>query len=346
MKKLLVRLDAGDANGYGHAMRCISLARKLKKNYGIETSFCHREQRKLHDLVSRNGFQQWIIGEVEEEDALRSIAERFSGNVLLIDKLHPYGADIVRTIRRSLSVVMLHNECDGMYESDYAIFPSAHTNDKIVNNPKWKCARAELLHGPDYILINDEVVSYAPSHGEGAKRPRLVITTGANDPKNMLTTLVEWIDKSDIRFEVVGLVGFDHIFKDELQQIGPSLRNNISLRPFNLQDLFSARLVIAAFGVTVYECIYANVPLLTVGHIPKNAEGSATLQKRYGCNHDLGLFEQMKRDTFIPVLDRIWRDEVCISQMKKAQEKMIDGRGSDRIADVLFRLCRKEDDHG
>lgn len=341
--KVIFRVDAGEAIGFGHAIRSISLARHLRDSFEISCIFVSRHHEKLEKLYRESRFAYRFSNAANEEEFLNEIEACYTGQVLFIDKLYPYSRETIRNISRRLRVVMFHNECDGMFESEYAIFPSAHLSSALIQDRRWEESRTRFLHGPEYILINDKIAQFLsrPFATAGSKTDSMAITTGANDPKGILIQLLSWLNQSSLTLRVNALVGFDFCGWRELKALMPSLKSSMSIKQFNLSDLFAAKLAVAAFGVTAYELIYGGIPLITIGHLPKNALGSEILQERYGCNYNLGLYEDLTENEFISTVTRLWYDPPTLLAMKQKQNGLIDGRGMARLGHILCDLCLK-----
>ncbi len=342
MRKVVFRVDAGGELGFGHAVRSISVARYLKEFFEIESLFVSRYHPKLEEKYTHGKIDHCFTCEVAEETILNEIRMNYSGQVLFIDKLYPYSRETIQSINQNLHVIMFHNDCDGMFESDYAIFPAAHLPSALINSDRWKDSSANLLYGPDYVIINDTVKRFLSQQTVRVGQIQsMAITTGSSDPKGMLLQLIRWLNESDVVVNVNALVGFDFSGRRELNKLMPFLKPSINVRNFNFTDLFAAKLAVAAFGVTAYELIYAGVPLLTIGHIPKNALGSRILQKRYGCNHHLGWLEKLTKAEFISAVRRLWYDPGALSAMQQKQSGLIDGNGLSRIGNILYDLCKE-----
>lgn len=57
MKKIVIRVDSSQKIGSGHFIRCLTLAKKLKKEYGAEIYFiCRNLDGNLNYLTAENNF--------------------------------------------------------------------------------------------------------------------------------------------------------------------------------------------------------------------------------------------------------------------------------------------------
>lgn len=332
---LAIRADAGEKNGFGHVVRSLALARHLREQCKIDSIFYSNPYQKLEAIYKRNGFEYVFNEGFSETEFLQRIAQGSLGSVLFIDKLFPYSRATISSLRDDLKIIMFHNECAGMYECDCVVFPAAHLSDRVIIDPRWSESQAHLFYGPDYVIINDAVISMLNKKPNIKVSPYIAITTGASDPKGILIRVLEWINKSTLEMPVKALYGFDFCHKPELDALLPKLRSNIEVKKFNYDDLFSARLAVSAFGVTTYELIYANIPVITIGHIRKNAIGSRILQERYECNYHLGLFEEVTETQLVSTIRELWNGEKKLAAIKKNQAGLIDEKGLYRLGQII-----------
>ncbi len=335
MSKFIIRADAGGEFGFGHIVRSLSLANSLRSHHGITAVFYSNPYTELERLYRRNRFKYIFNNGLSEIEFLHKIGDDAPGSIVFIDKLYPYGRNAIRSLRDKLKLIMFQNECEGMYECDYAIFPSAHLSDEMIQNSLWSSARAKFLYGPDYIIINESIIAFLDKQRGANRHPHIAITTGASDPAGILIRALEWINKSEIEVPIKALYGFDHLHKSELESMLPKLKPSIEVREFNYEDLFSCRLAISAFGVGTYELIYANIPVITIGHIERNALGGEVLQKRYGCNYHLGLFGEVTCEELISAIQLLWNNEGEMAAIKRNQQGLIDGKGLERIGEII-----------
>ena len=143
----------------------------------------------------------------------------------------------------------------------------------------------------------------------------------------------------NVHMDNIFVVGYDFCFRAELESLKPMLRSNIVVKPFNYEDLLSSYIAVSTIGVTTYELIFSRTPVITIGHIRKNAEAGAALERRYGCNLNLGLFDELGEERFISSLSRMLSSSDAVVRMRKKQSRLIDGKGLDRIGEIVSKLC-------
>ncbi len=341
MKRFIIRLDAGESVGFGHAVRSVLLARYLRKKYGIETLFYSHYYDKLEEIYKEEGLSCILLKDDSELEILDRIKTDNPGAVLLIDRLFPYTRETIKNLRENLTIIMFHNECDGMFESNFTVFPCAHLSDELVNDRRWMSARASLLHGPEYIIINDEIKAICADLKKKSREVYIAITTGASDKDGIMMQALEWLNDSSLDYTIKALYGFDFYHMDALQSMIPRLKPTIEVKRFNFPDLLSSYLAVSAVGVTVYELIFSTIPVLTIGHTLKNSKAGEILQNRYGCSHHLGLFPNLKKNDFIDSIRRHMDSHDTMNEIRKQQVGFIDGKGIDRLSGMIADLCFK-----
>jgi len=325
VRKFVIRVDAGERVGFGHAMRSLELAKLLRNRHGIDATFYSNPYEKLEAMYRRVGFGYILNNDLSEIEFLHTIP---SGSVIFIDAWFPYSKEDICGLNSNHKIIMFHNECEGTHGCDYAIFPSAHLSDNIIGDSRW--GKTKFLYGPEYVIISEQVSSW-----QGKAGFHIAITTGASDPNGLMINILNWISESNIETPIRALYGFDFQYMAELESMLPGLKSNIEVKEFNYDDLLSSRLVVTAFGVTAYELIYANIPIITIGHNRKNTIGSEVLQNRHGCNYHL---REFSREKLLFTIQFLWNDNEKMAAMKRNQVGLIDGKGLGRLGHIIFEV--------
>jgi spore coat polysaccharide biosynthesis predicted glycosyltransferase SpsG len=337
-KELLIRFDANNQIGIGHAVRCIEIAKYIKENSKLKVIVCtSRNNLMLQELSDAKVTDNILFdNHTTEEEFIEFISSVYPNSILMIDKLYNYSRNFIKGISTKVKVIMFHNDCEGMLDSHTVIFPIAHLSTelkkKIINvNP------LNFYEGFEYVVINEYVKKY-PSH-QILNNPYMVVTTGGSDPKNMIFTITQWLEKCDIDVNVVILCGAYYKKKESLVHYiqNMSSKVKISVKPFNYGCLFEAELAISAFGVTPYELIFRHIPVITFGHTVKAAKGSDALEKKTGANISLGMFDKINQKDFCQCVEKAWEERNLKNDYIRKKE-YIDGNGIERIANIIFNI--------
>ncbi|WP_020526895.1 hypothetical protein [Flexithrix dorotheae] len=338
-KQLAIRLDGGGIFGFGHAKRCVALSKFLEKEYNIKSYFFSRFNKNLEEFYLENKVEYQFSfknDDFEEEGFIYDILEK-GYKVLFLDKLFPYSEDLVEAIQKRCKLVLFHNDCKGLTKATKVIFPIAHLSSEVLELIN-SLRPGQVLHGPKYILLNEEVTNFRNTNSE---KNYIAITTGASDPEGVMLSLLRWINESNLQQSFVFLEGFDLVHKVELREYQKKLRENITVKPFSYSLLFNSSLVISAFGVTTYEVIYHKIPIFTIGHALNNAIASKNLEKNYSVNIDFGFFRELSQKDFISKFENLIINSNLFESIKENQTNFgLDHLGIHRIGkevDLIFK---------
>lgn len=334
--KILLRIANRPEDSLGHLVRSLHLANILQQTYaGIEL---HLIVDDITSAQERIGFIPESILEVEDEEepTLYDATIQVKPNVVFIDKLFHYSAIFVETLRSSSQVLMFHNLCEGAFASNVFIFPAAHIPDEILQDYRWSDKDVALYHGFDFIIINDKVGGLHPrSRQRGVEQ--VVITTGGRDPKGVLLKVLDWLKFCPLEnLSINALIGSNFKHKDELAKLVPTLPEQVNIQPFDYKYLAAADAAISTFGVSTYELLYLQVPVLSIGHAPLNARGSKVLSGKCEAVMDMGLISELGAEDFCKGFEFF----LANSTLHGVPNNMIDGKGAERIANIIIQMGR------
>ena len=345
MKTVLFRVDAYPQIGLGHIIRSVSIYKELrKKNTRLNGKFLGFYDCTAIEILENNDIEynnKRVIIEDEEETLLKEI-RAYNPELVFIDKLYDYTKDYILKLRNITYVVMFHNLCHGAYYVHKFILPSAHTDNSIIQYPEWNNDYVDFYWGPEYIPINDNLIKVRTevnSLDSGQKKPYAVITTGGSDPEGVALKLLDWLIESKIEdINIIFLKGKSFIHKEQLKLLSRKFPDNISIKDFNYKSLASATLAISTFGVSTYELMYLGIPTISIGHAYINALGSMILKRRYNSIIDLGHINDLNKNDFISNMRWLWNDFELKEEFKKQGQQLIDGKGIERITNILTNI--------
>ena len=74
-KQIVIRVDSGNIIGFGHAMRCLTIANQMKKhNYNVSI-ISSKEKNNLDQLFIKNGYKIYHVNNKKID--LRKIHEKY-----------------------------------------------------------------------------------------------------------------------------------------------------------------------------------------------------------------------------------------------------------------------------
>lgn len=174
--KVVIRADCSTAISSGHVMRCLTLAKLLRKKQGAEVMFVMRDlSGNLIDLVKADGFRVMVLPKVEENFALQGYEQWLTvsveqdakeslaailGYTDMVDRVvvDSYALDIrwetvLRPITKKIMVIddlaNRRHDCDILLDQNFYLDMDSRYQGLV---PK----QCEMLLGPGYALLREE----------------------------------------------------------------------------------------------------------------------------------------------------------------------------------------------
>ncbi len=336
---LIFRVDASPAVGFGHIVRCLSLASFLQEKEKCTVCFVINRDSKAIEMVQSMGFRNVIVPENETEEAfLENFLQLETKSVVLFDNLRDYSISTIQSLKRKHCVVLVHSYSESRFHANLAIYPAAHLPSEFLLDENWGKYKVRLLEGMEYVWLNSNVLSLTRQKGQNANVESVVCIAGGSDPSESLLKLHSWISNNyaDSRTHFTFLYGAACNYINHLQSL--EYQENISFSLFDVNHLKSADMAICAFGVTTYELIYLNIPTISFGHTEKHALASERLEKRYQCVKNVGLLSEITEHEFVKSLDTMLLDVDEREKIITNCHNLIDGKGMERFSEEIKNL--------
>ncbi|MDG2012261.1 MAG: glycosyltransferase, partial [Pirellulaceae bacterium] len=244
----------------------------------------------------------------------------------------------------------LHNHSFVTLVLDDYIHLQAYHADLILNqNPQIvssqyaeKCGSAELLLGPTFALLRQEMLSaFNEDSGDDLLQKqshglRMLITLGGTDPGDVTQTVLRAIEKMAPRFQL----------QVKLLSAVPNLKlpaADVTLIPFsnNMAELYEwANVAICAGGSTNWEMCYFGIPRLAIV-LADNQRSIVDYLHRMDCCLHGGWFQQLRLDAIIEQLNPLLVDSAKRHAMRQANRQLIDGQGAERVTSRIMEKIRQ-----
>jgi spore coat polysaccharide biosynthesis predicted glycosyltransferase SpsG len=330
---IALRFDGGGAVGFGHATRCLALAR------AIQAQSAHKVRAHVRqDPVVEKFFVDAKIDVVtypakqSEEAILESMVSNPSVVAIVIDRIYPFTLTSISQAAEHVPVTMLHNECEGMAACKAVIFPAAHFSEAVLERLYKGTRDGCLYHGFKYVLLGAACLK----HSRERPGDYTSFASGASDPAAILVRLLEWAGTlTDYATPIKALYGQSFLHHAAMERMADSLPEQCRIEPFSPSVFFQSRSAVCAFGVSIYELLYHRIPFLTVAHIPKSADGSRVLANKIGLPIDLGLIDDLQSKRFKEAFAWL-RDPGNEAAMREKIDGLVDGKGVERVAKIIL----------
>lgn len=346
---ILFRADANPSIGFGHIMRCLSIA-DAAKAFHQEAVFLLADPA-VQELVRARGFRTAVLGTdyksmESETEKVGAVIEKYRAGILFVDSYF-----VTEQYLNTLWNMCRRVNCRLVYMDDVLAFP--YPCDVLINyniygpDADYDGLYKGAEHTPEFLLGT----SFAPLRSEfqnlksrAVRRQgkHILISTGGSDSEHMTLALVEEIKKREdsVTFHIV--IGAMNADRDTVSVRAEKVKNivlheNVS----NMSELMQeADAAVSAAGSTLYELCAAQTPAVTYiladNQIP-GAEGFARrgILKNCGDVRVFGSRELAKRLVQEAVSLCGQYDRRC--RIAENMSGVVDGRGAERIVKAIVK---------
>jgi|WetSurMetagenome_2_1015567.scaffolds.fasta_scaffold00106_2 UDP-2,4-diacetamido-2,4,6-trideoxy-beta-L-altropyranose hydrolase len=349
---LYIRADADPIIGIGHVMRCIALAQAWQDQGGEVTFISRCESEPLLRRISDEGFNCIPVENLHPHPSdLNGVVDFLSKipvshfafqNWFVLDGYH-FTSECQKAIHETgvnLLVMddMRHLAC---YHADIILNQNSGAGDLIYN-----CSESAIvLAGTDYVFLRREFLKYrnfSPTIPECARK--ILVSLGGADPDNVTLKVIRalcLIGESQI--EVTVVVGPANIHGEHIRSVLEStgMKCNLLMNPPNMVELMAdADLAISGGGGTYWELAYMGVPCVMI-ILAENQKQVAEVLERDGTVDNLGWHHLLSADIIADRIDNLIKSKQARSDMSHKGQVLIDGKGADRVVEVMKTHTRE-----
>ena len=322
--KIGIRADGGCEIGLGHIMRCLALAKELKKHNDV--FFICRTDNPLSEkyragmnLIRKNKFLIQAIDEKRlKEDIVKIKADCIITDSYDIDEEY---FDILKKHFKFSGCFDDENICS-YFNVDFLINQNFYGPDL---NYKANSDTIMML-GSDYVILRDEFRKSNITKTINKEIKNIMVTVGGSDNSHNTEKIIKQFKESNYVLDIVVGSGFNNV--DVLEKYKSDrvvLHYNANMKKL----MNECDICISSCGSTIYELIRLGVPLVGI----KVIDNQNVLYDYIG-QHDLGEISEIE--------DVINRVELLTYERRKMLNKklpkIIDGRGVKRIIERILNL--------
>lgn len=311
--RVYFRAAAGPRVGFGHVVRCRSLARAL----GVAPRISLRATARTRIAAERLGVQL-------EPEGRRALAAVREADVMVVDDPSPRHADVwvQRARRAGVPVATVHDLGLGYVAADLGIDGSVRPDRRMRG-----------LRGPGYAMLDPRIVQWRARRRALVERDRVLIALGGgNYVFGLASSLADAIaaERPSARIRVAA--GFA---RGRLPAL--SRAEWVTARDGLAEELSRATVALVAGGVTAYEACALGVPAVAVALT--RAQGlTVRALAGEGAVIDGGPLEAGAAGRAAHLLARLAADARTRRRLALAGQALVDGRGVFRVADEVRAL--------
>ncbi len=345
---VIVRVDANQQMGIGHAMRCLALSEELlARDINVRFVVCEMPD-KLTDRLTSAGIEIHNID--RDEDSSRSFAAKANeANALaaVVDGYHLSNDYDAALKARGVPSLRFDDYMPGP-KSDASIIVNASPHAELAAYERW-APGAALLLGPSHITFRSDMI-------DGFKRRRalqkasdstssgntILVNFGGSDPLDMTIETVLALSRAIPDAPIEAVTGAAYPNPERLADLGVENfrhHHNSSYLPAIMQR---ARLAISAGGLTVQELALFKIPTILAITAENQIKGAHvswchTLRLGFanGGTDTAGMIKEIVEEAGM-----LWKSKRERDTIVSRIPKNLDIHGAKRIADALMGETR------
>ena len=330
--KIIFRVEATPELGLGHLMRCLALAEKFKGSISnvaitfITSTNMVGEQVKSYDYKLINlPLSKNMTGEIK-------YYEKYLKKAMFITDIPNISEDYLKTLRKKAClVVSIDDGSDTIFCSDILINPNL--SPKI--NHKYS-SETQYYSGAKYVILKKAFGKYAVKKQIKREVKSLFVCFGGSDRNNITQRVANTIQNMDINILiVVGIMYpyYNELVKDIKEYSNIQIKRNVH----NMDELiYDADLAVISGGTLLYETSAVRTPAIVIcQNREQNKESEFFAENNAAIN--LGMFDNINEDTARNTIVKLILDYDKRELLSKNAEQLIDGRGADRIVNIILK---------
>ena len=348
---IFVRVDSGYDIGFGHAIRCLSLAQTLKK-MNFEICFISKKERgNISKLFEDKGFTVYYIQNSYSKSKKNDIIKNDVNQTVKIITKHKaksswiivdhYDLDFKweKSLRKFVDKIIVIDDLARKHDCDLLLDQNYNKNlktrySKLV--PK-KCIK---LLGPKYALLRGEFLILRKSVKPRKNFKRILVSFGGSDPTNETGKVLSAIKilKTNKQFlEVNVVIGKSDKNKHKIKQLCNSIPNaKLYESVYNIGKLMcKADLAVGAGGSSTLERLCLGLPSI-VSIIATNQEESTMALGKKGYIINVDSAKNLTIKKYVEIFENL--DVKKLQSISRNSLKVVDGKGGMRVAKTIMHL--------
>lgn len=331
-KTCLIRANCDLGKGYGHFIRCIELAKELKKKkfriYFIEPD----KKNPINKLIISNNFNVMNIS-----DDINSICEIAEGaNLLIIDHYEINLSKIYSYKKKTWKLLVFNDFNKKKLISDIVV--STFENTKFTCNKNFK-TKLNLI-GSKYQIVRSDLVRNT-SNKKILKKPKTcTVTIGATDGNGFLFKLLKFFENVICR--EFRELNFIFIVGPQVNKVYKSKNNLIKIiqKPKNINMILkNSDIAISSSGQSLIEFLYCGIPTIAI-ILSSNQKQNLKYLIKKNCVVTAGEINMNNswKKNIIKNLSNIIENYDLRFKLSKNSKKVYDGVGAKRIVNKLTQI--------
>ncbi|MEK6834821.1 MAG: hypothetical protein AABX61_00990 [Nanoarchaeota archaeon] len=331
--KILIRTEGHLKLGMGNIFRSIRIAKKFQDKYKAELQFILEPTsiigiKKILDA----GFKVDLIDFSNVKQAIKYI-KNYNPNIVINDILN-LEEDYIKELKKLNLLIVNFEDKENSVTREHAhiVFNSLYKDEETKTN---------YYHGPKYAPLKESFKDL-PKKKINKECNNFLLAFGGSDPSGFTINVAKLLNKiKDINVTI--FVGPSFGSHQQLYDLLKYLDNgkfNIKYDiEYNSKDFEEADIAIASGGNTSFELARAGIPTLLLCQ-NELEEDRAKLLAKNGNLINLGNGNKLDDEILMKNINKLSKNYQLRKKMSESGQKLVDGLGLDRIADITIQKLK------
>ncbi len=334
---VLFRLDADRRTGYGHLFRSLALAQRLE-TAGLSPVFvAGPDSSGVCANIIANRYAAHHLPDnctaSQELESVKNVIKRAGPVASVVDLIESTRALMELLASTASPVVAIDDIGRNNYKADIIVHPGL-----LGDEHGYTRGRGCVLAGPRFCLIRPEFAQMGATREMVKQEGSLFVCFGGSDPENLTIRTMDALAHVSSITSAVILVGKGYagagVVAGRIEKIGRGAQLHVgSERPWEL--MAQSSLAVCSVGNTLWELASLRTPAMVITFNDGQYENARKMASLGACVHFAGTarFDPLQ---LAAAIDDLMNDQRRLAEMGARACDLVDGRGAERVADVLL----------
>lgn len=318
---IIIRADGNSKIGMGHVFRTLNLAFILnQKNHRI---LFLTTDRLVKSLIKKKKFECKLLPLTISNQ--KKFLTNFHSDIIILDKKYE-STTIINQFKKISKV---------FFSIDY-IGNNKHIVPFGVNILYPKSGSQKNFSGLKYTILNK---NFKKLKKISKTVNSIIILQGGSDTDCFIPKIITTLNESPHSFQITAIVGPSFRCWNELKIAQKNCTRSLNILK-NITNMYSEMLkhdmAITAGGMTMLELCKCGIPCLVLGS-EKQEEETAIFMENCGFGLNLGFSKKFPKTQLLKQTNFLIENYNLRKLMNKIGYKLIDGKGSTRVADIIIK---------
>jgi UDP-2,4-diacetamido-2,4,6-trideoxy-beta-L-altropyranose hydrolase len=341
LMRIAIRVDSSISIGLGHFMRCLALAQAWQEKGGKAKFILADKVPAIEEWLKAERMETAIVaarpGSLEDAKMTMAIAKENNAEWIVLDGYH-FGAEYQKAIKDAGYRLLCIDDYGHAthYYADLVLNQNISAGASLYMNRE---PYTRLLLGTQYALLRKEFWPWRGwKRGIPVVAKKLLVTLGGGDPDNVTLQVIQALEIMDVEgLEGIIVIGGTNPSLEIIRDAARNSRHNLRIEynVKNMPELMAwADMAISAGGSTCWELAFMALPSLIMVLADNQFAVAKTLHD-HGLSINIGWRKDVSMPDIAKALRDLIKDNANRKEMAKIAKSCVDGKGSERIVNVL-----------